>query len=329
MAAVPSPVFSVAPMMARTDRHFRALARVVSRRALLYTEMVTAQAVVHGDRERLLGFDEAEHPVAVQLGGDDPAVLARAAALARAMGYDEVNLNVGCPSPRVQSGRFGACLMRRPEHVARLVRAMRDAVDVEVTVKHRIGVDELDRYEDMARFVDVVARAGCRRFTVHARKAWLQGLSPAENRTVPPLRHGDVARLKREFPHLCIETNGGIQDLAQARAHLAHVDAVMVGRAFYDDPLRFAAVDQTLFGAPGPVVDVWRVADEMARYMDRWVARGGQARHVARHLLGLFAGRRGARIYRRELGRLAWQDGATGDALRRAVDRAFAAARTG
>ncbi len=329
MAAVPSPIFSVAPMMERTDRHFRALARVISRRALLYTEMVTAQAVVHGDRERLLGFDAAEHPLAVQLGGDDPELLARAAAIARAMGYDEINLNVGCPSPRVQSGSFGACLMRRPEHVARLVRAMRDAVDVEVTVKHRIGVDELDRYEDMARFVDVVAEAGCRRFIVHARKAWLQGLSPAENRTVPPLRHAEVARLKREHPHLCVETNGGIADLAQARGLLGSVDAVMVGRAFYDHPMRFAALDQELFGEPRPVVDVWHVVEEMARYMDRWVARGGQARHVARHLLGLFAGERGARAYRRELGRLAWQEGATGDALRLAVERAFVADRAG
>ena len=210
--------------------------------------MLTCPAVLNGDRELLLGFDEAERPLALQLGGDDPEALARCAVIAQARGYDEINLNVGCPSDRVQSGNFGVCLMREPSRVAACVAAMREAVELPVTIKHRIGVDELDRYEDMARFVEIVAQAGCDRFTVHARKAWLHGLSPKQNRTVPPLRYADVHRLAREFPQLIIEINGGIQSLPDVIAQLEHVDAVMIGRAAWDNPWMFAQADRELFG---------------------------------------------------------------------------------
>ncbi|MDP6945861.1 MAG: tRNA dihydrouridine(20/20a) synthase DusA, partial [Myxococcota bacterium] len=224
---------SVAPMMQRTDRHFRVLIRQVTRHTLLYTEMLTANAIIHGDRRLLLDFDEVEHPVSLQLGGDDPTAMAEAARIGVDYGYDEINLNVGCPSNRVKNGCFGASLMRYPDKVAAIVDAMRGAVSVPVTVKHRIGIDELDRYEDMAHFVSVVREAGADRFSVHARKAWLEGLSPKENRTVPPLRYEDVYALKREFPGLAIEINGGVTTLNEVVDHLEHVDAVMVGRAAY------------------------------------------------------------------------------------------------
>ncbi len=239
---------SVAPMMDRTDRHFRYFMRQITRRTLLYTEMVTMNAILHGDRESLLGYSEEEHPIALQLGGDDPGKLAECAKIAEDWGYDEVNLNVGCPSDRVQKGRFGACLMAYPDVVARSVEAMREACGLAVTVKHRIGVDDLDQYEDMKRFVETVARAGCDRFSVHARKAWLQGLSPKENREVPPLRYEDVYRLKDEFRDLKIEINGGIKTLAETKTHLERVDAVMIGRAAYDNPYVFAEVDREIFG---------------------------------------------------------------------------------
>ena len=226
--------------------------RLISAHTLLYTEMVTCAAVLNGDREHLLGFDRAEHPIALQLGGDDPAALAECARTAAGFGYDEINLNVGCPSDRVQSGNFGACLMREPKRVAACVAAMRAAVELPITVKHRIGVDELDRYEDMVDFVDIVAAEGCDRFSVHARKAWLSGLSPKQNRTIPPLRHHDVYRLKRERPELPIEINGGVLSLDEVAAHLEHVDAVMIGRAAWDHPWMFAEVDRRFFNPDAP-----------------------------------------------------------------------------
>ncbi len=317
------PAFSVAPMMDRTDRHFRYLARLVTRRALLYTEMIVADAVIHGDRDRLLGFDPVEHPVVVQLGGSDPKTMARAARIAAAFGYDAVNVNVGCPSDRVRSGAFGACLMRTPEKVAEIVAAIRDAVDVPVTVKHRIGVDERDRYEDMLAFVDRVAVAGCRHFTVHARKAWLSGLSPKENRTIPPLRHPEVHRLKAERPHLWIETNGGIGTVAEVRDHLAHVDGVMVGRAFYDAPLRFASVDAEIFGEPSRRVDLFDVLGAMDAYARRFADRPADLRRIARHVMGLCAGVPGARTFRRVLGEHAFGPSPSADALARATDALF------
>ena len=292
---------SVAPMMDRTDRHFRALMRRVSRRALLYTEMVTAQALKHGDRRRHLDYSPEEHPIALQLGGDDPALLADCAKLALDWGYDEVNLNVGCPSDRVQAGRFGAVLMLDPPRVAECVAAMRGAVDLPITVKHRIGVDDDDSYEHMLRFVDVVAAAGADRFTVHARKAWLSGLSPRENREIPPLRYEDVHRLKSERPHLHVEVNGGLNTPESWAAQLAHVDAVMIGRAAYEDPFVFATVDARFFGDDAPAVDELDVVRRFLPYVAERTAAGDGLRHITRHLLKLFNGRPGARRWRQQL----------------------------
>lgn len=294
---------SVAPMLDRTDRHFRFVMRQITRHTLLYTEMVVTRAVLHGDRDRLLGYDPVEHPVALQLGGDDPRELAECARIAEGMGYDEVNLNVGCPSDRVQQGAFGACLMKTPDKVARAVEAMRAAVSIPVTVKHRIGVDDLDRYDDMLRFVRVVAEGGADRFTVHARKAWLKGLSPKENREIPPLRHGDVHRLAAEMPHLSIEINGGIRTLDEAEAHLRHVDGVMIGRAAVDTPWIFAEADRRFFGS-----DRAPTREEVARAVLPYVARQAsdprfKLHHVTRHLLQLFAGQPGARAWKQALSR--------------------------
>lgn len=298
-------MLSIAPMMDVTDRHFRWILRRITRRTTLYTEMVVTKAILHGDRARLLGYDPSEHPVALQLGGDDVEELATCARIAEDLGYDEVNLNVGCPSPRVQSGRFGVVLMRHPEHVAACVAAMRAAVDVPVTVKHRIGLDEADTYEHMLRFVDVVAEAGPAKLTVHARKAWTKGLSPKENRTVPPLRHDEVARLKRERPHLVIETNGGITTLDQVEEQLTQVDAVMIGRAARNDPYLFATVDQRFYGASTPVptrVEVARATIEHIEGALRELPRF-KPHHATRHLLQLFSGQPGARVWKQTLSR--------------------------
>lgn len=289
---------SVAPMMDRTDRHYRWFLRQITRDTLLYTEMITARAIRHGDRDRLLAFDPVEHPISVQLGGDDPAELASAARVAVDAGYDEVNLNVGCPSDRVQAGRFGACLMAHPEQVADCVTAIRAAVPVEVTVKHRIGIDDLDSYEHMLNFVDVVAQAGCKRFSVHARKAWLTGLSPKENRTIPPLRYDDVYRLKRERPHLDVEINGGVTTVAQVVAHLEHVDAVMIGRAAYDAPWLMAEVARAALGESLPSPDRLAVVEAVAERMEQVRASGESAWPLLRHLHGLFYGQPGARAWK-------------------------------
>ena len=308
---------SVAPMMDWTDRHFRWMLRLITKRTLLYTEMITAAAVLRGDRERLLGFGPEEHPLALQLGGDDPRMMAAAARIGADLGYDEININVGCPSDRVQSGRFGACLMADPRVVADLTDSIRSAVRVPVTVKHRIGVDGREEYEDLARFVEVVAGAGCDRFIVHARIAVLGGLSPHENRTIPPLRHADVHRLKQEFPRLAIELNGGIRNLEEARRHLAHTDGVMIGRAVYEDPYLLAGADDSFYSAAagggqgqgdgksiGPrqrSLTPTELAQEMIPYIERQCARGLHPKAVTRHMLGLFRGRPGARGWRRHL----------------------------
>ncbi|MEZ6187644.1 MAG: tRNA dihydrouridine(20/20a) synthase DusA [Planctomycetota bacterium] len=296
-----TPALSVAPMMDCTDRHYRFFMRLITRRTLLYTEMVTAGAVLHGDREKVLGFDPIEHPVAVQLGGEDARELAECAKIAVDYGYDEVNLNVGCPSARVQTGSFGACLMAEPHKVADAVAAMRAVVDVPVTVKHRIGIDELDRYEDMANFVSVVRASGADRFSVHARKAWLSGLSPKQNRNVPPLRYDDVYRLKREFPELEVEINGGITSLDQAAEHLEHVDGVMIGRAAYREPYLFAEADRRFFADETPPHTREAIVEVMQDYLARWTAQGTRPQHVVRHLLTLFAGQPGARRWKRFL----------------------------
>lgn len=277
--------------------------RFLTRRTLLYTEMVVARAIQHGDRDRLLNFDPIERPLALQLGGDEPALLAECARIAEDKGYDEVNLNVGCPSARVQAGNFGVCLMGTPEVVARCVTAMRAATSLPVTVKHRIGFDDRDSYDNMRHFVDVVADAGCDRFTVHARKAWLKGLSPKQNRHIPPLRYEDTWRLKAERPDLPIEVNGGIRTLDDALTHLEHVDAVMMGRAAWDNPLIFANADQRLFGEEPTPLDVDALLDGMTEYADRWRSSSPHHRlgHVIRPMLNLWTGQPGARAWRRAL----------------------------
>jgi tRNA-dihydrouridine synthase A len=290
-------------MMQRTDRHFRVLMRHITRRTLLYTEMVTTGAILHGNRERYLEFSSIEHPISLQLGGDDPEDLARCASIAEDYGYDEVNINIGCPSDRVQKGRFGACLMSEPNRVADAVAAMRNEVKIPVTVKHRIGIDDLDRYEDMLNFVETVAAAGADRFSVHARKAWLQGLSPKENRNIPPLRYGDVYRLKRDCPALVVELNGGVRTIDEMNTHLDHVDAVMVGRAAYDNPMLFATVDERFFGSePESPCDGHSVVEAMMPYMEKWISKGGRLNHITRHMLMLFHGQPGGRKWRRCLG---------------------------
>ncbi len=305
------PRISVAPMMALTDRHFRRLARLLSRQVLLYTEMVTARAVLHGDRERLLGRSPEEGAVVLQLGGSDPGELREAAAAGAAFGYAEVNLNVGCPSDRVRSGRFGACLMAEPELVGECLAALAES-GLPVSVKHRIGVDDADAYDDLLRFVDVVEASSGGvpvAYTVHARKAWLHGLSPRENRTVPPLRYEDVYRLKRERPGLTVELNGGVPDVAAAAAHLRHVDGVMIGRAFYDRPVLLADVDPVLAGASRPLTRR-QVVEAMADHAAAEMAAGTPLPAVARHLLNLFKGVPGGRSWRRALTEGAHRPGA-------------------
>ncbi len=310
---------SIAPMMGRTDRHFRFFLRQLTERTLLYSEMLTTGAVLHGERERLLGFDPREKPLALQLGGDDPAALAAAARIGADFGYDEINLNAGCPSDRVQLGRFGACLMRDPHRVAECVAAMRAAVPLPVTVKHRIGVDDLDRYEDMEAFVTRVAEGGCDRFIVHARKAWLSGLSPKENRSIPPLRHAEVWRLKREHPDLVVEANGGIASIAEVREHLRHVDAAMVGRAACDDPWLLAGADDALFRAGGTGPTRREVLERMIPYVERRRSEGIYLSHLVRGLLGLMRGKPGARAWRRILTEGAVREGAGIEVLRAAA----------
>ncbi|MEX2534690.1 MAG: tRNA dihydrouridine(20/20a) synthase DusA [Trueperaceae bacterium] len=296
-----SPRLSVAPMMDRTDRHFRFLMRQITAKTLLYTEMVNMNALIHGDCERHLGLSAEEHPVALQLGGDDPLKLAKCAALGQEWGYAEVNLNVGCPSDRVQNGNFGACLMAQPELVRDCLMAMRGAVTIPVTVKHRIGIDDLDGYTHLARFVEIVAQSGARRFTVHARKAWLKGLSPRENREIPPLRYDDVYRLKHDFPALAIELNGGVRTVEQARQQLTKVDAVMVGRAAYEDPFLLAAADSEIFAESAVGPSRREVVERMLTYIEHQLATGTALNRTTRHMLGLFSGKPGAKAWRRHL----------------------------
>ncbi|HYE44687.1 MAG TPA: tRNA dihydrouridine(20/20a) synthase DusA, partial [Caulobacter sp.] len=293
--------FSVAPMMDWTDRHCRALHRTLTGRALLYTEMVTTGAVLHGDREKLLGYDPVEHPVALQLGGSDPDDLAACARIGAELGYDEINLNVGCPSDRVQSGRFGACLMREPELVADCMAAMAGAVEVPVTVKCRIGVDEQEPEESLFAMVDRCAAAGVTTFIVHARKAWLKGLSPKENRDIPPLDYPLVHRLKRERPELTIVINGGVASLDEAEAHLEKVDGVMMGRAAYHEAGLLGEVDRRLFGAADEDVSPFEAVERYRPYLAAQLERGVHLPAMARHMLGLFHGRPGARSWRRIL----------------------------
>jgi tRNA-dihydrouridine synthase A len=311
---------SVAPMMQVTDRHFRVWMRVLTRRTLLWTEMITAKGLLHGAPDHLLGYYAIEHPVVLQIGGDEPDELAAAARIGESFGYDEINLNVGCPSSKVSSGNFGAVLMKDPQRVADCLTAMREAVSVPVTVKHRIGVDDLDRYEDMANFVSVVRASGADRYTVHARKAWLQGLSPKQNRTIPPLRYDEVHRLKRDFPDLQIEINGGFKSLAAVQEQLAHVDAVMIGRAADDDPFLFASADTVIFGEDkDPVATRHEAVRALLPSVEAWVAGGGRLHRMSRHVLGLFAGQRGGRKWRRYISEHAHQPGAGPEVLEEAL----------
>ncbi|WP_183188203.1 tRNA dihydrouridine(20/20a) synthase DusA [Ancylobacter tetraedralis] len=317
--------FSIAPMMDWTDRHCRAFHRTLSSHARLYTEMVTANAVIFGDRERLLGFSDVEHPLAVQLGGSEPEALAKAARICADWGYDEINLNVGCPSDRVQGGNFGACLMRDPALVARCVAAMKAEVAIPVTVKCRIGVDEQDPETALDALADAVLAAGVDGLIVHARKAWLQGLSPKENRDVPPLDYGRVHRLKQRLldqrlPDVPVSINGGILTLEEAQAQLAYVDGVMLGRAAYQNPDLLLAVDPVLFGEPAPHADGFAAVEAFEPYIAAHRATGGRLHDVTRHMLGLFTGRPGARAYRRHLATEGVKPEAGLPVLRAAVD---------
>ena len=310
MSARPPHTLSVAPMMDWTDRHCRMFHRALTRRTLLYTEMVTTGALLHGDRERHLGYSPPERPLALQLGGSDPAALAEGARLAEDWGYSEVNLNCGCPSDRVQEGAFGACLMARPDTVARAVEAMRGACTLPVTVKHRIGIDDLDRYEDLRHFVETVAAAGCETFIVHARKAWLSGLSPKENREIPPLRYEVVQALKEDFPALVIVLNGGLLSLADARAALTWADGAMIGRAAYREPYLLAAADREVFGEETPVPSRHEVVAAYRPYVEAGLAAGESLHRLMRPTLGLFAGQPGARHWKRTLSEQAHRPGA-------------------
>ena len=302
-------------MMDWSDRHCRYFHRLLTREALLYTEMVTAEAILHGKRDQLLAFSTEENRIALQVGGSDPVKLAEAARIGEGYGYDEINLNVGCPSDRVQEGRFGACLMAEPQLVADCVAAMRNAVRVPVTVKCRIGIDDQDSEADFERFIVTVAAAGCRTVIVHARKAWLKGLSPKENREIPPLDYGRVYRLKAAHPELEIAINGGIATLGQAEDQHAHVDGVMIGRAAYQTPYVLAEVDQRLFGSTRPVATRAEVLEALIPYTERHVAKGGRLNNIARHILGLYHGEAGARAFRRLLSEKAVKNGAGAELL--------------
>ena len=307
-------------MMEWTDRHCRFFHRLLTRRALLYTEMITTGAVLRGDRTRLLGFDAAEHPVAVQLGGSDPRALAECARICADMGYGEINLNVGCPSDRVREGRFGACLMAEPGLVGECVAAMKAAVSVPVTVKCRIGIDEQDPEESLDTLTRIVVAAGVDALIVHARKAWLDGLSPRENRDIPPLDYDRVYRLKRANPDLHISINGGIASVEQAVAHLAHVDGVMMGRAAYQEAWRLLTVDPLIYGAPPPFASPRAALEAFFPYLERELARGTRLHSMTRHTLGLFQGVPGARAFRRHIATQAVKPGAGIAVLRAALD---------
>ncbi|WP_081628567.1 tRNA dihydrouridine(20/20a) synthase DusA [Novispirillum itersonii] len=301
---------SVAPMLDWTDRHYRMFARGLTRRTLLYTEMVVTGAILFGQRPRFLDYDARENPLALQLGGSDPAQLAECARIAEEWGYAEVNLNVGCPSDRVSSGRFGACLMAEPELVADGVKAMQDACGLPVTVKHRLGIDDLDSYDHLRRFIDTVSAAGCRVFIIHARKAWLKGLSPKENREIPPLRHDVVHRVKQDYPHLDIVLNGGLKSLEECLPHLTDLQGCMIGRAAYETPYSLAQADQLIYGDPHPPVSRHDAVRAFVPYVEAQLLKGVPLHSMTRHILGIFQGLPGARAWRRHLSENAPKKGA-------------------
>jgi tRNA-dihydrouridine synthase A len=311
--------FCVAPMMEWTDRHCRFFHRLLTRRALLYTEMLTTGAVLRGDRARLLRFDPAEHPLALQLGGSDPQALAACARIGADLGFDEINLNVGCPSDRVQDGRIGACLMAEPALVGDCVAAMKAAVSIPITVKCRIGIDDQDPEQSLDIFARSVAQSGADALVVHARKAWLKGLSPKENREIPPLDYARVYRLKAELPRLTVVLNGGIGTIEEAREHLAHVDGVMIGRAAYQEPWRLIAVDPVFFGVDASYASPKQAAAALMPYIERALAEGTRLHAITRHLHGLFRAVPGARAFRRRLAEAAGEPGASGEVLAAAL----------
>jgi tRNA-dihydrouridine synthase A len=320
MIAMPDkPLISVAPMLDWTDKHCRYFLRQISRHALLYTEMVTTGAIIYGKGD-FLSYNDAEHPVSLQLGGSDAAHMAQCAIKAQEYGYDEVNINVGCPSDRVQNGRFGACLMAEPQTVAECIKAMQAEVDIPVTVKSRIGIDDMDEYKDLSKFIDIVAGAGCEDFTVHARKAWLKGLSPKENRDIPPLMYDRVYQLKNEFPDLHIGINGGIKTISQAQQHLQFVDSVMIGREVYSNPYILSQVDAQFYNDQTTVPTREDVVQRMYEYTQQHVAAGGKAWHVVRHMMGLFQGQPGGRVWRRYLSENAIGADKSADVLLAALD---------
>ena len=308
----------LAPMLEWTDRHFRYFLRLVSKRIFLYTEMITTGAVLHGDRQKLLGYDVSEHPLALQLGGSDPSALAECARIAEDFGYDEVNLNIGCPSDRVQSGRFGACLMAEPQLVADCVAAMRKAVAIPVTVKTRIGIDERDSYAELTEFVHTVSQGGCNTFIIHARKAWLKGLSPKENREVPPLRYDVAQQLKQDFPDLEIVLNGGISNLQACLDHLQVFDGVMLGRAAYHNPYLLAEADSLLFQGYDPIHSRHDIMEAFLPYVEQELAKGVRLQSLCRHILGLYHSAPGGRLWRRHLSENAVKPGAGVEVLRTA-----------
>ena len=312
--------FCIAPMMEWTDRHCRYFLRLISRHSWLYTEMVTTGAVLHGDRDYLLGYSAAEQPLALQLGGSEPQELAMAARIGEDWGYREINLNVGCPSDRVQSGRFGACLMAEPERVGECVAAMKAAVSLPVTVKSRVGIDHQEHYRDFSDFIHTVAQAGCETFIVHARKAWLQGLSPRENRDIPPLQYDWVYRVKRENPQLEIILNGGIGDIQQAQQHLRQVDGVMLGREVYHNPYLLARVDHLLYGDSHAVPTREEIIRSLYPYVEEHLQQGLYLKHITRHLLGLYQGETGAKAWRRVLSQQAHKPGAGIEVVEQALD---------
>ncbi len=317
----PSARFSVAPMLDLTDKHCRYFHRILSKNALLYTEMVTTGAIIHGKGD-YLDFNEEEHPIALQLGGSNSADLARCARLAKDRGYDEINLNVGCPSDRVQNGRFGACLMAEPELVAECVLAMKEHVDIPVTVKTRIGIDYQDSYAFLVDFVQTVhEKSGCDNFTIHARKAWLSGLSPKENREIPPLDYSRVYQLKKDFPHLLIGINGGIKSLEEVKIHLAHLDGVMMGREAYQNPYLMAEVDAGFFGIESCSMTRVEVLEAMYPYIESQLSKGANLNHMSRHMLGLFQGMPGARQWRRYISENAFKPNAGIEVLQSAFTK--------
>lgn len=313
---------SVAPMMDWTDRHQRVFMRGLTKETLLYTEMVVAPAIIFGKDgpSRFLDYNDIEHPVALQLGGSDPAQLAECCKIAQKWGYDEINLNAGCPSDRVSAGRFGACLMAEPDLVADCIKAMQDACDLPITLKHRIGIDDLDSYELLVRFIETVAKTGCETFIVHARKAWLKGLSPKQNREIPPLRHDIVHEIKKDFPDLEIILNGGILTTEEAASHLDKVDGVMIGRAAYETPYIMANADQLIYGVDAPIIDRMNALEQFLPYVEEQVRKDVYLRHMAKHLFGLFQGLRGAKAWRRYISEHMFEKNAGPEVLQKAAE---------